>query len=640
VSRTARGVKRSVAAALCAALLAGAFVGAYLLLFNAVGGVSARLQIFMASTLGYAAILVVPLFVGVSAVAALATRVWPSGRLARRDAALLFEVALGLVVAVAIARYAFDPVKATLQGWDPAYSLHALARALGIAVFVLAAVHVAGRIITGFPAAAARRAAVALVVAAFAAAAGLLVVAEPGKMLRDTTAAAHDDAAGDLERAATVERTGPARRVAVLAFDGLDPRILAALIARGDMPNFAALQKQAVYSDFATLTLGLSPAIWTTIATGVRPAFHGIHDFFRRPVAGTSVDLSAIHHMPTGFATAALRSAIVRSSFVDERPVMPAQRRAPAFWTLASYVGVRSCIVDWMATWPAEPIDGLLVSDRAFFWWNEGKLARVTDDVAGSSLPLRFLDTKGEQGNEKDAFGLCKPAPDCMRFFGDRKNHEQVRVEEGVRFHLAENAFYRDLAARAFTAENCELMAFYDHLPDFVNHSLRPPELRNVRQGTISTKGEELARTMYRDADETLGLLLHAVGPDAAVVVMSDHGVEIIEEIDGDQVSHEKGPSGIFFFRPSAGRPPPSLNGTPTIYDVAPTVLALLGLPVPDYSDGHPLAPIVAAELGEDARARSVALDPGKFAVKSSTAGDARVEEESRERLRALGYVQ
>jgi arylsulfatase A-like enzyme len=171
---------------------------------------------------------------------------------------------------------------------------------------------------------------------------------------------------------------------------------------------------------------------------------------------------------------------------------------------------------------------------------------------------------------------------------------------------------------------------------------LKPGEVENLLRGVAESERERMALTMYRDADATLASLLATVGPDAAVVVVSDHGVEIVEDLEGRRVSHGMGPPGVFFFRPSSAGSVPGAVESPTVYDVAPTVLALLGLPVPDYVDGHVLDEIVASELGDDARPRRVRLDLEHYEADRRSAGEASdtaVDEQSRERLRALGYV-
>ena len=71
--------------------------------------------------------------------------------------------------------------------------------------------------------------------------------------------------------------------------------------------------------------------------TGVNPVRHGVLDF--------------IHLRPdTG----------------DKEPITSSERKVPAIWNMATAAGKRSAVFGLWATYPAEPIGGLLVSDRMF----------------------------------------------------------------------------------------------------------------------------------------------------------------------------------------------------------------------------------------------------------------------------------
>ena len=78
---------------------------------------------------------------------------------------------------------------------------------------------------------------------------------------------------------------------------------------------------------------GPSPVIWTTMATGLLPAEHGITDFV---VATPGGDV----------------------------PVSSSLRRAPALWNMLSQAGRRVAVLGWWATWPAETVRGVVVTDR------------------------------------------------------------------------------------------------------------------------------------------------------------------------------------------------------------------------------------------------------------------------------------
>lgn len=72
------------------------------------------------------------------------------------------------------------------------------------------------------------------------------------------------------------------RRVLVLAFDGLDPRILESLIAAGRVPNLARLATGGAVKRIATSTPPHTPVAFSSIISGADPGLHQIFDFIHR----------------------------------------------------------------------------------------------------------------------------------------------------------------------------------------------------------------------------------------------------------------------------------------------------------------------------------------------------------------------
>ena len=66
-------------------------------------------------------------------------------------------------------------------------------------------------------------------------------------------------------------------RAVVIGVDGADWKIIDALVAEGELPNFEHLRRQGVWGKIATLPdIPLSPVIWTSVATGKTGAKHGV----------------------------------------------------------------------------------------------------------------------------------------------------------------------------------------------------------------------------------------------------------------------------------------------------------------------------------------------------------------------------
>ncbi len=619
---------RLFAAGATSGLLVGFGCGIYLAARNPIGGPSAKLLFVFLTALGYAALLALPITLALAAGSAVASLLPDRLRTWFGDFGGLVGVGLAAAGLAVTARrltgvwLADLGLKASFAG-----SLRALAILLGFAVTSglirlawnvaekrFGALHAAGLGSLGL------------------CAAGLVAVPLASPTKRGAAAVA---------RAATTDQITagtPGRRVALIGFDGLDPSILEPLMASGDMPRFKRLADHGLSSELDTLALGLSPPIWATIATGADPARHGIHDFVTRPLRFAGLDLAAIKTMPRGSGFATLVSVLQRAGLAGEGLVTPLDRRAPAIWTLSSLAGLETAVVDWMTTWPSEPITGAMVSDRAFFLANlerSGELPATSEEHSRGALPIRFRFHQ----TESETSGLCSPEPDCLSWLPPAAGERLDPARQVADFHLAEDAFYLAAAERLLADSDYRLLMYYSHLPDFLNHQLSVEELEQVRGGRYLTPTASLTREVYRQVDRTLGTLLDHLDGFSDLIV-SDHGVEIVERGRHRAVSHAAGPPGVFFFRPSEERPLDDLEIRPSIYDVAPTVLALLGLPLTTQMPGLVLDQVVEAELGPGASFQVV--DAGD-ALAASAAAQATMspeaEEEIRERLRSLGYL-
>ena len=71
----------------------------------------------------------------------------------------------------------------------------------------------------------------------------------------------------------TAQQPGSAagRRVLVVAFDGLDPRIVQALIQAGRLPNFARLAASGSFQRLGTSTPPHTPVAFANIISGADP---------------------------------------------------------------------------------------------------------------------------------------------------------------------------------------------------------------------------------------------------------------------------------------------------------------------------------------------------------------------------------
>jgi len=74
----------------------------------------------------------------------------------------------------------------------------------------------------------------------------------------------------------------PKARALVIGLDGATWKLLRPWMAAGKLPTLKALVDEGVSGDLISVVPFLSPPAWTSAVTGVNPGKHGIYDFLRR----------------------------------------------------------------------------------------------------------------------------------------------------------------------------------------------------------------------------------------------------------------------------------------------------------------------------------------------------------------------
>jgi predicted AlkP superfamily phosphohydrolase/phosphomutase len=122
-------------------------------------------------------------------------------------------------------------------------------------------------------------------------------------------------------------------RVAVIGLDGTPASYLRSRIANGGLPNLARLSEEGTLASALAPLPPISSVSWASASTGVNPGRHGVFGFVeRRP---ESWDIS-----------------FTNSLTIAE----------PQVWSHAGRAGMRSVVVNIPGTYPAQPLDGVLVS--------------------------------------------------------------------------------------------------------------------------------------------------------------------------------------------------------------------------------------------------------------------------------------
>jgi predicted AlkP superfamily phosphohydrolase/phosphomutase len=146
------------------------------------------------------------------------------------------------------------------------------------------------------------------------------------------------------------------RKVVVIGIDGLDKRLMDEYMAAGDLPNFSKLQQQGHYSALETGYPPMSPAVWSTMTTGLNPGKTGIFGFIKRkegsyepeialaraneqPFAGGSIWLRLVYALAGGLAVVVVALLIGRVATGFKKDALPRWNSAGAV------IAVGMCLV-------------------------------------------------------------------------------------------------------------------------------------------------------------------------------------------------------------------------------------------------------------------------------------------------------
>ena len=88
------------------------------------------------------------------------------------------------------------------------------------------------------------------------------------------------------------------RRAVLIGLDGLDPELVQRFMREGRLPNMQRLAEAGMVTNLGTTYPAMSPVAWSSFATGVDPAKHGIFDFLTRDPKSYQPDLSSADVRP------------------------------------------------------------------------------------------------------------------------------------------------------------------------------------------------------------------------------------------------------------------------------------------------------------------------------------------------------
>lgn len=354
-----------------------------------------------------------------------------------------------------------------------------------------------------------------------------------------------------------------AKRVLLIGWDAADWKVIDQLIERGQMPTLKSMIDKGVRGNISTLDPVYSPMLWTSIATGKFADKHGILGF-------TEVD----HTM-----------GVVK-------PVSSNSRQARAIWNILTQQGKKSNVFSWWPSNPAEPIDGIMVS-------NLYQRAEKAKDK-----PWPMLKGTVHPPELASLMASCRVHPDeltqahILPFIPNAGAIDQAKDKRigALSRMLADAATVHAASTWALEHSDWDFTAIYHDAIDHSCHGFmkfRPPRLAPIPEEMFENY-REVVDGMYRFHDMMLERTLHLAGPDTNVILISDHGfqsdhmrpIQLPKEPAAPALEHRK--HGVICCMGPDFKVGETVYGS-SIIDITPTLLTLFDLPIGEDMDGTPL---------------------------------------------------
>ena len=337
-------------------------------------------------------------------------------------------------------------------------------------------------------------------------------------------------------------------QVIIIGMDGLDPDILQRKLEKKELPNFRRLLRGAYMERFESEPPLRSPAVWTTVASGVHRSEHGIWDFVTR---------------------SALWPEELRTKY-PFRLLTSKDRSTKALWNYTTHAELPAAVINWMVTWPAERIKGYMVAPYTSLRSRvlktfKGQIKRGSPD---QTHPPQLMEEIHSLVTEPESVSTAQ-----LQALGDFTDVERLygrvpKLEEfhyGAKWTLANTETTTRVAVYIMKKYAPRLvMAYYDGADTlghrfWVFHESDAMVRRRLKQaGGDLDASSELRRRFhtvidgyYEIADRSLGQLMKAAASNAVIIVLSDHGFGTWNGVADDEIpysgAHQK--EGVFIIK-------------------------------------------------------------------------------------------
>jgi hypothetical protein len=405
-----------------------------------------------------------------------------------------------------------------------------------------------------------------------------------------------------------MERDPDARpKVLVLGVDGLSWNVLEPLMSAGALPGFSRLVEHGTIGYIDNRDEALSARIWPTVFTGHSTSGHALYDFEKLVLGRSNANLPAtpvwrpsVHSL---YGLDDLWERLPSLGLWKMEQTSNLDSPVKSIWEVAADFGLVSGVANVFYVRAGSPFDGFVI---------------------------KYVDVIPE--------GLVYPADAARDWAPPLIEDDSYKTETSLAQWAERLTYETEYSIRLFEEYDVDLAIYYTHVVDSFSHfnwdffSPASFYLRDLPRNwpeerweqVVAERRNDLPFASYLFVDRLVARYLEAFS-HANIIVVSDHGWSF------SGFEHFMAPDGVVILAGPDIRGPKVLPGASTA-DIAPTVLALLGIPIAEDLDGRVLEEALVSLLRLD---RIATYGEVNRQLQTPAATD---EEELR-RLRALGYI-
>jgi predicted AlkP superfamily phosphohydrolase/phosphomutase len=273
-------------------------------------------------------------------------------------------------------------------------------------------------------------------------------------------------------------------RTVLIGLDGATFTILDPLMRDGVMPFLREFVGTGVRASLRSVVPALTPPAWTSLATGCGPGRHGVFDFFCRE--------SADSHL--------IRVATSRDV------------NAETIWSIASRHGYKTTVLNFPLMFPAPEINGYVVP--GWMPWRQLRLGCRPEGLFDRLKSLPGIDIRElaiDTATEAKAIEGCS----------------EDEYEEWVELHIRREQQWFTVLSDLMRSDPSELTAVLFDGIDKIQHlcwRFLDPACTTGQLSGWEARVRELCLDYFRRLDGLMADIVSLAGPEATVLLASDHG--------------------------------------------------------------------------------------------------------------------